>query len=101
MPAQATFFEELVKKLLKGKSRLGGDDGSESDNDHPRKNEAEKDKVPTWPTLADITVWMILTPRGDFKPPPPPPSPSYGWVMGDRPFVLIVWLGGWLGVGGR
>ena len=45
--AQATFFEELVKKMLKGKSRRDGHDGSDSENDRPRKKEAGTVKVPT------------------------------------------------------
>ena len=55
--AQATFFEELVKKLLKGKSKRDGDD-SDSDDDRPCKKEAATVKVPTWPKMADWTVWI-------------------------------------------
>ena len=54
--AQAKFFEELVKKLLKGKSKRDGDD-SDSD-ERPRRKEAERIKVPTWPKMAEWTVWI-------------------------------------------
>ena len=54
--AQAKFFEELVKKLQKGKSKRDGDD-SDSD-ERPRRKEAEKVKVPTWPKMAGWTVWI-------------------------------------------
>ena len=46
--AQAKFFEELVKKLLKGKSKRDGDD-SDSETNAPARRKQQRSRYPPGP----------------------------------------------------